>query len=438
MDAFVGGLLSWLQGWAAPDVCPGGWAWATTALGVLLGLVPTAGAVAIALWRRRIGSRYTVLRSATLVAIGVVSSGIVLGVGFATTGGLFRRAAAGLTVPGLSRAEQVDLARQACFVGSQRGYLGGTSVGDSFDTADPIQMVVSLLLLLVLPLVVALLVLTQARLALRRGPHWPSRFFWLPVLVAALLTGPLPAGATGQLWIGVAIASALGIVVLLFVGVPAPTALAAAEARSAQAPPAQARPADAVPAPPVKTPPVKTPPVKTPPAAAAAAAGQPNGGRPRPALAASPLGPARFHIVRRLGSGGFGGVWLATDTKLGRPVALKSAHVPDPDTEQRIRREARALATVRHPHCVRIHDFVHSSSDAGLAALDGLVIVMEYVEGPSLGQLVQARGPLDDVATGRLWANMAGALVAAHERGVLHRDVKPGNIIVDRAGSGHT
>ena len=66
-----------------------------------------------------------------------------------------------------------------------------------------------------------------------------------------------------------------------------------------------------------------------------------------------------------------------------------------------------------------------------------MVIVMEYVEGSSLGELVRARGPLDDLAAARVWSGLAGALDAAHTRGVMHRDVKPGNVVVDQAGLAH-
>ena len=85
-------------------------------------------------------------------------------------------------------------------------------------------------------------------------------------------------------------------------------------------------------------------------------------------------------------------MWLAHDARLGHTVALKAAHVRDAETEERIRREARALAAVRHPNCVRIYDLVPADSDPGLAELDGMVIVMEYVRGESLGELVRTAG----------------------------------------------
>lgn len=137
----------------------------------------------------------------------------------------------------------------------------------------------------------------------------------------------------------------------------------------------------------------------------------------------------RFRRVRQLGRGGFGTVWLAVDTQLDRTVAVKLAHAPDNDTEQRMLREARALAAVRHPNCVRVFDIVQDP--------DGLAIVMEYIDGRPLSDVVLDNGLLQDTLAARLWVNMADALAAAHEQGVLHRDVKPSNVIVDGSGSAH-
>jgi serine/threonine protein kinase len=147
---------------------------------------------------------------------------------------------------------------------------------------------------------------------------------------------------------------------------------------------------------------------------------------------ADPLGSfagGRFRRVRQLGRGGFGQVWLAMDTSLGRMVAVKIAHAMDGEAAQRMYREARALAALHHPNCVRVYDLVNDAQ--------GLAIVMEYIEGDSLADMVHSRSGLDDTAAGRLWLTVAGALAAAHGAGVLHRDVKPANVIVDAAGLAH-
>ncbi|WP_051713035.1 serine/threonine-protein kinase [Actinoalloteichus caeruleus] len=140
----------------------------------------------------------------------------------------------------------------------------------------------------------------------------------------------------------------------------------------------------------------------------------------------------RFQRIRQLGKGGFGSVWLAMDTSLNRMVAVKIAHAPDAEGEERMIREARALAAVRHPNCVRIYDIVNDLGDGS----DGLALVMEYLEGDALSDVVR-ENTLDDVAAARLWASMAEALGAAHEKGLLHRDIKPANILVDQAGVAH-
>lgn len=140
------------------------------------------------------------------------------------------------------------------------------------------------------------------------------------------------------------------------------------------------------------------------------------------------LPSSRFRRIRRLGAGGFGQVWLAMDTKLGRTVAVKVATAHNAETQQRIQREARALASVRHPNCVRIYDILDDLDGGGLA------IVMEYVPGHPLGDLVRDNR-MTDADAARLWHTLAGALNAAHGEGVLHRDVKPSNIIIADDGA---
>nr|WP_239028619.1 serine/threonine-protein kinase [Pseudonocardia acidicola] len=471
MAALLAGLLNGLRPIVAPDVCPGGWAWATSAVGVGVGLLPTVGAVGVALWRRRIGSHYGVGESLVLTATGVLTAGILPLLFFTATGQVFATAAAGGAVPGLTSRAIRSMDSAVCLTGPQSSYLGAGSVGDAFNPADPVRFGIAVMLLALVPLLAALFVAAQARLALRRGPRWPSKFFWLPVLALTVFTARTPAGSTEHLWVGFATGAFLGIVVTAMVGPPSREVVRTSLARPQPVRrPGPATAGGAAPAPSLadrlaqrfaaRTP---EPPVlprqrtvaspqqlaATPGPVPAAAAGTPVPAPPTPrrpaypptlvAAAPAPMpgrGP-RFRLIRRLGSGGFGRVWLAHDAQLGQTVALKSAHAPDTETEQRIRREAAALAAIRHPNCVRIHDLVHAGSDPGLVGLEGMVIVMEYVEGMSLGQLVQERGPLDDVSAARVWAGIAGALDAAHQRGVLHRDVKPGNVIVDPSGLAH-
>jgi len=105
------------------------------------------------------------------------------------------------------------------------------------------------------------------------------------------------------------------------------------------------------------------------------------------------------------------------------------AHAPDAETEERMLREARALAAVHHPNCVRVYDIVRDG--------DGLGLIMEYIEGEQLAEVVHGPGVLSDLQAARLWLTMAGALSAAHAKGVLHRDVKPANVIIDPEGMPH-
>ena len=444
LTALLARLVASLRAAVNVDVCPGDWSWAVTALGVFVGLLPTLGLVAVAMLRRRIGSRYGAGESVVLVGLGLVAAGLLPLLAFTATGRIFSLAAAGEDVPGLTARQVRSLGGATCFGPSQADYLGGYPVADAFQLDEPLRLGLASVLLVLFPLFATATVAVQARLALRRGPRWPGRFFWLPMLALALLTTDVAAGSSGHLWVGVTGGGFLGMVVLLLVGAPSrETIRRSQEPREARAPDRRlAAPDDRAavrrpdPVPPVRTarPPAHRSPTptlvaRTPPVP------QPTG-PPLPAVGGV-VGAPRFRIIRRLGSGGFGRVWLAHDARLGHQVALKAAHAPDAETEQRIQREARALATIRHQNCVRIYDLLPASSDPGLAELDGLVIVMEYVDGEPLGGLVRGRGVLDDIAAARVWSSVGGALDAAHGHGVMHRDVKPGNIVLDRAGVAH-
>jgi len=141
----------------------------------------------------------------------------------------------------------------------------------------------------------------------------------------------------------------------------------------------------------------------------------------------------RFVLVRELGSGGMARVFLGRDEVLDRPVAVKVVE-PDPEDPEiglRFQREGRAAARLSHPNVVRVFD-------AGEDELEGRVvsyIVMEYVPCGDFKDLMDRNGPLPETMLLRVGADVASGLAHAHERGIIHRDVKPHNILLDERGS---
>jgi len=133
----------------------------------------------------------------------------------------------------------------------------------------------------------------------------------------------------------------------------------------------------------------------------------------------------RYTILEALGSGGAGEVFLARDEVLGRGVALKvlsRRYTGDEEFVERFRREAQSAAALSHPNVVSVHDLMEGDGD--------LCIVMEYVQGVTLDELIEREGALPWRAAAAVALRTARGLEAAHRRGIVHRDVKPANILL--------
>ncbi|HEY2795276.1 MAG TPA: serine/threonine-protein kinase [Micromonosporaceae bacterium] len=146
----------------------------------------------------------------------------------------------------------------------------------------------------------------------------------------------------------------------------------------------------------------------------------------------SPVG-GRYRLLERIGVGGMGRVWLADDDVLHRQVAIKEILLPESLTDEelaelrlRTLREARTAARLTHPNVVRVYDVI--------VADERPWIIMEYVASRSLAQVVRDDRPLTPQETARVGIALVDALTAAHAAGVLHRDIKPGNVLLANDG----
>ncbi len=137
----------------------------------------------------------------------------------------------------------------------------------------------------------------------------------------------------------------------------------------------------------------------------------------------------RYRLIELLGQGGMATIFRALDTQLGREVAVKllrPEYLRDPDFGSRFRQEAQNAASLSHPNVVTVYDYGEDPS--------GPYIVMEYVDGEDLATILRRNGPLPPTQAARVTAAVARALEAAHARGIVHRDVKPGNVLIGRDG----
>lgn len=143
---------------------------------------------------------------------------------------------------------------------------------------------------------------------------------------------------------------------------------------------------------------------------------------------------ARYRLTERIAAGGMGEVWRAVDQTLKRDVAVKVLHgraVTQASAGERFRREARAMAALRHPGVAEVYDY----GETGLPGEPGTAyLVMAYVRGQPLSARIAEAGRLGTAETMSIVAQTARALQAAHEVGVVHRDVKPGNLVIEPDG----
>ena len=139
----------------------------------------------------------------------------------------------------------------------------------------------------------------------------------------------------------------------------------------------------------------------------------------------------RYRLERELGAGGMGAVWIAVQEGLGRRVALKTllpALAQDAQAVTRFKREAELAASLGHPHIVQVTDF---GSDEG-----GAFLVMELLQGRSLGEAIENEAPMDPARLATIAQQVLSALAATHERGVVHRDLKPDNVFLTKVAGG--
>ncbi len=140
----------------------------------------------------------------------------------------------------------------------------------------------------------------------------------------------------------------------------------------------------------------------------------------------------RYELIERIATGGMGEVWRGGDQILGRPVAIKmlaAVHAGDEQFRARFRAEARYASSLAHPGITRVFDYGEHSP------LGGPYLVMELVDGQPLSEILERYGRLDPYVVLDIVAQAARALDAAHRAGIVHRDIKPGNLLIMADGT---
>jgi serine/threonine protein kinase len=140
----------------------------------------------------------------------------------------------------------------------------------------------------------------------------------------------------------------------------------------------------------------------------------------------------RYALIERIATGGMGEVWRGIDQILGRPVAIKmlaAMHAGDEQFRARFRAEARYASSLSHPGITRVFDYGEQSP------LGGPYLVMELVDGQPLSEILERYGRLDPYVVLDIVAQAARALDAAHRAGIVHRDIKPGNLLIMADGT---
>ena len=153
-------------------------------------------------------------------------------------------------------------------------------------------------------------------------------------------------------------------------------------------------------------------------------------GKPRPDRLLGSFIADKYRILEKIGEGGMGTVFLASQEPIDRQVAVKVLHhslTSDDVAVRRFEREARVISRMRHPNTVTIYDF-------GRTQAGELYLVMEFLEGQTAAQLVRMNGPLPGLRGARIIRQACGSLGEAHEHGIIHRDLKPDNIFLTQFG----